>query len=69
MKRLSREDRACVEYHLATGNIVKWLEYSNELELARDMAGVVDVDDAIRLVEKYVSRAVMLHRMSRGRMR
>lgn len=69
MKRLSREDRACLEYHLASGNIVRWLEYAREPELARDLSGVSNADEAIQLVEKYIARAVMLHRMSRGRMR
>ncbi len=32
MKRLSREDRACVEYHLSSGNLVRWLEYANQPE-------------------------------------
>lgn len=69
MKRLSREDRACLEYHLASGNIVRWLEYIGEQDLARDLSEVRDADEAILLVEKYIARAVMLHRMSRGRMR
>jgi len=69
MKRQSREDRACLEYHLASGNIVRWLEYAGEPELANDLRGVSGADEAILLVEKYVARAVMLHRMRRGRMR
>ncbi len=69
MKRLSREDRASVEYHLASGNIVRWLQYANEPELAKDLTGVANADDAINMIEKYLARAVMLHRMSRGRMR
>lgn len=69
MKRLSREDRACLEYHLSSGNIVKWLEYADEPELAKDLSGVTNADEAIHLVEKCVARAVMLHRMRRGRMR
>jgi hypothetical protein len=69
MKRLAREDRACVEYHLASGNIVKWLEYAGEPELAKDLTGVVNVEEAVALVERGLARAVMLHRMRRGRMR
>ena len=69
MKRLSREDRACLEYHLETGNIVRWLEYASERELARDLSGVSNSEEAIQIVEKHVARAVMFHRMRRGRMR
>jgi hypothetical protein len=69
MKRLSRGDRACLEYHLASGNIVRWLEYADEAELAMDLRGIVNADEAILIVEKYVARAVMFHRMRRGRMR
>ena len=69
MKRLSREDRACVEYHLASGNLVHWLQYANHLDLARELDGIGNVDEAIQLVERYLARAVILHRMSRSRMR
>ena len=69
MKRLLREDRACLEYHLGSGNIVKWLMYADEQELAMDLTGVANPDLAISLVEKYIARAVVFHRMKRGRMR
>lgn len=69
MKRLSREDHACLEYHLASGNVVKWLEYANEQELAKDLRGVSSPEEAIQIVEKHVARAVMFHRMRRGRMK
>jgi len=69
MKRLSREDRPCLEYHLASGNVVSWLEYMEEPELAMELRGIVNADEAILIVEKYVARAVMFHRMRRGRMR
>lgn len=69
MKRLSREDRACVEYHLSSGNLVRWLEYSNQLELSTELVGITNADEAIQLVERYLSRAVIFHRMRRGRMR
>lgn len=69
MKRLSREDRACLEYHLSSGYIVLWLEYAGEPELAKDLRGTTMADVAIQIVERYVARAVMLHRMRRGRMR
>jgi hypothetical protein len=68
MKRLSREDRPCLEYHLGSGNVVHWLEYSGEVELAHNLTGVSNPDEAIPIVEKQVSRAVILHRMRRGRM-
>jgi len=69
MKRLSREDRACLEYHLSSGNIVRWLEYASEPELANDLTGVCKAEEAVPIVERYIARAVMLHRMRRGRMR
>ena len=69
MKRLSREDRACLEFHLSSGYIVRWLEYANEPELAKDLNGVSKSEEAIPIVERHVARAVMLHRMRRGRMR
>jgi len=68
MKRLAREDRPCLEYHLANGHIVSWLEYMNEPEFAKDLAGVKNVDEAIRLAERYVARSVLMHRRRRGRM-
>ena len=68
MKRLAREDRACLEYHLVSGHIVAWLEYANEPEFAKDLAGVKNVEEAVRLAERYVARSVMLHRERRGRM-
>ncbi len=69
MKRLSREDRACLEYHLGSGNIVKWLQYAEEPDLAMELSGIVNADQAIPIVEKYIARAVVFHRMRRGRMR
>jgi hypothetical protein len=69
MKRLLREDRACLEYHLSSGNLVQWLVYANEPELANDLVGVSNGDQAVSIVEKYIARAVMMHRMRRGRMR
>ena len=69
MKRLAREDRPCLEYHLVNGHIVRWLEYANELELAKDLTGVGNVEEALRLVERYVVRMAMFRRMSRGRFR
>lgn len=69
MKRLLREDRACLEYHLSSGNIVNWLVYANEHELAADLKGVSNGEEATGIVEKYIARAVMLRRMRRGRMR
>ncbi len=68
MKRLAREDRPCLEYHLANGHIVSWLEYANEPEFAKDLAGVINVEEALRLTERYVARSVILHRTRRGRM-
>jgi hypothetical protein len=68
MKRLAREDRPCLEYHLVNGHIVSWLEYLNEPELARELAGVKNVEESIILVERYVARSVLLHRRRRGRM-
>ena len=69
MKRLLREDRACLEYHLGTGYIVKWLQYADEPDLAMELAGVVNGDQAIVLIEKHMARAVVFHRMKRSRMR
>jgi hypothetical protein len=68
MRRLSREDRACLEYHLSSGFIVRWLEYADEPELANNLKGISSADEAILVVERYVARAVMFHRMRRGRM-
>jgi hypothetical protein len=68
MKRLAREDRPCLEYHLANGHIVSWLEYTNEPELARDLTGVKNAEESLILVERYVARSVLLHRRKRGRM-
>jgi hypothetical protein len=68
MKRLAREDRACLEYHLVNGHIVLWLEYANEPELAKDLAGVKNIEEALRLVERHAVRSFMLHGMRRGRM-
>jgi hypothetical protein len=69
IKKLSRADRACLEYHLSSGNIVHWLEYANDFELAKSLKGIADADDAIRIVERCMARSVMFHRMRRGRMR
>ena len=68
MKRLAREDRGALEYHLALGHIVSWLEYVNEPELAKSLAGIKNVEEAIRVVESYVARSYMMHSMRRGRM-
>ena len=68
MKRLAREDRACLEYHLENGHIVSWLVYVNEPELAKDLEGVKTVEEAVMMVERYVARSVILHRTRRGRM-
>lgn len=68
MKRLLREDRACLEYHLGSGNIVKWLQYADEPDLAMELTGVVNGDQAVVLIEKHIARAIVFHRMKRGRM-
>jgi hypothetical protein len=68
MKRLAREDRPCLEYHLVFGHIVLWLEYANQPELAKDLMGVKDIEEALRLVERDVARSVLMHRSRRGRM-
>ena len=52
MKRLAREDRPCLEYHLANGHIVLWLEYVNEPEFAKDLAGVNNVEEDFTLGRK-----------------
>jgi hypothetical protein len=69
MKKLAREDRSCVEYHLAQGYIVSWLECMNEPELANDLSGVSNVEKALLAVEKHVIRSVAFHGMSHGRKR
>jgi hypothetical protein len=68
MKRLAREDRGALEYHLASGHIVSWLEYTNEPQLAKNLGGVKNIEEAIRVVESYVARSYMIHSMRRGRM-
>jgi hypothetical protein len=54
MRRLSVEDRACVEYHLREGHITQWLEYLGERELANEFKNVKDVDSAIRILEAHL---------------
>ena len=56
MKRLAREDRPCLEYHLANGHIVSWLEYANEPEFAKDLAGVINVEEAFTPDRKVCSK-------------
>ncbi len=67
MKRLARENRSCLEYHIANGHIVSWLEYVNEPDLAKDLSGVRNIEEALNVVEKHVVRSVAFHGMSHGR--
>jgi len=53
-RRLSVEDRACVEYHLREGHITQWLEYLGERELAKELKNAKDVDSAIRILEAHL---------------
>jgi hypothetical protein len=69
MKKLARENRFCLEYHLANEHIVRWLEYANEPELAKDLSGVGNIEEALSIVEKHVVRSVAFHSMSHGRKR
>lgn len=69
MPTLVRQDRPCVEYHLAQGHLVNWLEYINEPDLARDLSGVSDAKEALLVVEKHVVRSVAFHGMNHGRKR
>jgi dTDP-4-dehydrorhamnose reductase len=69
MKRLSKENPAAVEYHLENGHIVQWLDYAGERELARELVGVTNVEEAQRKIEKQAQRSMTLQRMSHGRMR
>jgi hypothetical protein len=68
MKRLASEDRMALEYHLASGHIVDWLEYSGEWELAFQLKGVKNADEANRWTERYLEREITLRRMTHGRM-
>lgn len=67
MKKLARENRPCLEYHLTNGHIVSWLEYVNEPELAKDLSGVKNVDEAMNVLERHVIRSVAFHGMNHGR--
>ncbi|MEM4096148.1 MAG: hypothetical protein QXO43_03895 [Metallosphaera sp.] len=50
--RLSKEDPACVEYHLKEGHIVAWLNYIGEKGLAEILKGVSNPKEALsRIVE------------------
>ncbi|AWR99000.1 hypothetical protein [Metallosphaera hakonensis] len=52
MSRLTREDPACVEYHLREGHIVAWLNYLGERGLAEILKGVASPREALsRIVE------------------
>jgi hypothetical protein len=53
MKRLFKEDPACVEYHLKEGHIVAWLEYIGEKGLAEMLKGVNDVKEALVRIDEY----------------
>jgi hypothetical protein len=69
MKRLAREDPAALEYHLREGQIVEWLYYMKESELASQLKGVKTVDEALNRLKMYGEISRVRDRALHGRMR
>lgn len=55
IERLAVENPAALEYHLKEGHIVRWLEDSNERELAEQLRGVEQVQEARQSVSDHYS--------------
>ena len=55
IEKLAVENPAALEYHLKEGHIVRWLEDSNERELAEQLRGVEKVQEATVRVTAYYS--------------
>lgn len=53
LARLSREDPACVEYHLKEGHIVAWLNYIGERGLAEILRGVSSPREALSRISEF----------------
>ncbi|MCI2415194.1 MAG: hypothetical protein MPF33_08165 [Candidatus Aramenus sp.] len=53
LERLSKEDSACVEWHLKEGHIVAWLNYIGERGLAEMLKGVTSAKEALARVREY----------------
>ncbi len=53
LERLSKEDPACVEWHLKEGHLVAWLNYIGEKGLAEMLRGVTSVREALARVREY----------------
>ncbi|EWG06590.1 MAG: Hypothetical Protein ASUL_08714 [Candidatus Aramenus sulfurataquae] len=53
LERLSKEDPACVEWHLKEGHLVAWLNYIGERGLAEILKGVTSAKEALARVREY----------------
>jgi hypothetical protein len=51
IQRLKIENKLSVEYHLREGHIVQWLNYIGEKKAASDLSGVIDIDEALKVLE------------------
>jgi hypothetical protein len=54
LERLAEENPGALKYHLEEGHIVRWLEFSNEKELASELRGVKDVKEVRVKVTTYL---------------
>lgn len=68
MRRLSVQDRGALEYHLREGHIVDWLYYIDEVELANELEGVKNIEEAREVLEKHLEKSMIAYRMVFGRM-
>lgn len=55
IEKLALENPPALKYHLKEGQIVRWLEDSNETELAEKLRGVENVQEARFRVSTYYS--------------
>ncbi len=52
IQRLKVENPLSVEYHLREGHIVQWLNYIGEKKAASELAGINDIDGALKILEQ-----------------
>jgi hypothetical protein len=69
MKKLAKDNRPCLEYHLVQGHLVSWLDYAQEQELAKELSGIRNIESALVLVERHLVRSVAFHGMRNRRPR
>ena len=59
IERLAQADPEALRYHLREGHLVQWLNSSNEKELAGQLRGVENAEEAREKVKRYLEMSLL----------